>query len=154
LRHVETQIDIVAPAETVWRTLVDFDGYDRESWNIYIRSIDGTLQKGQKVKAVVTPLELPRMVIRATLSATDFPELRWAVKLLFPGIVHAQHYFRLESLTSSSTRLIHGERVSGALGRAFFPLVRKSRSGFIVFNEALKKKAETAHQEASRPGLS
>jgi len=70
-------------------------------------------------------------------------ELRWKGKLVVPGLLDGEHFFKLGP--RSDTRLVfrHGEMFSGLL----VPLLRRSldgatKQGFLAMNEALKREAE------------
>lgn len=142
MRAVETQIDIAAPAQTIWDVLVDFESYGKEGWNAYIRSIEAPLTKGERISADTYTEEMGPRALRAKMLAVAFPELSWEVKLPIPGLIHARHYFRIEALSAGQSRLIQGEEVVGILKSTVFHLVEKSRSGFEIFNAAVKKRAE------------
>ena len=68
-------------------------------------------------------------------------ELCWVGGLR--GVFRGQHYFRLERLEDGTTRLVHGERFSGALVPMVVGLSRPvlTRS-YARLNEALKRRCE------------
>lgn len=77
------------------------------------------------------------------LVAEPNTELRWLGRLLIPGLFDGEHYFRLSSLGSNRTRLVHGERFSGVLVPfAKSSLESATRAGFEAMNKALKARAE------------
>lgn len=142
--HLETQIDISAPAERVWSLLLDFPAYAR--WNPFLRSIGGNPVVGQSLDVVVQPPGSSGMRFRPTVLVVELRrELRWKGKLVVPGLLDGEHYFRLEPRSQDGLLFRHGEIFSGLL----VPLVRRSldgatRRGFVAMNEALKREAETA----------
>lgn len=148
MRRIETHIDIDAPARAVWEHLIDFPSYAAEHWNEYLLTLDVTMERGGRVHGITESPRLPRRELRARIVSHTFPDLTWEAKLPIPGIVHAVHYFRLATLSAESTRLVQGEQVSGLLTPAFWHLVEKSEPGFVLFNEALKRRAEAAYSAA------
>jgi hypothetical protein len=47
MHEIESQIEIAATRERVWSILTDFPAYP--SWNPFIRSIDGPVEKGKRL---------------------------------------------------------------------------------------------------------
>jgi uncharacterized protein YndB with AHSA1/START domain len=52
-RELQTEIDIAAPAERVWRILTDFDAYP--DWNPFIRKIQGRPEPSGKLEVRIEP---------------------------------------------------------------------------------------------------
>lgn len=147
MRRLETSIVIDAPPREVWRHLIDFPSYAAERWNTYIKSIEVELRRGGRVRATTSSPLLPQRQLRARLLSFEYPELSWEAKLPVPGIIYARHYFALGETAPGSTFLVQGEEVSGVLTSAFFGLVEKSEPGFVVLNDALKRRVEKAQQQ-------
>ena len=142
MHHLETQIEISAPAERVWSLLIDFPSYPR--WNPFIRSIEGTLEVGQSLKVFIQPPGASGMRFRPTVLAVQpNRELRWKGKVLLPGLFDGEHYFKLETKPGGGLTFHQGEIFSGIL----VPLSKRSlegatKQGFVAMNEALKREAE------------
>jgi hypothetical protein len=142
MHHLDTQIDIEAPAERVWMLLTDFPFYPR--WNPFVRSIEGMLEVGHSLSVFIQPVGGSGMRFRPTVLAVQpGREFRWKGKLLLPGIFDGEHYFRLQPKPGGGTTFHQGEIFSGIL----VPLLRRSldgatKQGFIAMNEALKREAE------------
>jgi uncharacterized membrane protein len=98
MHHLDTQIEINAPAERLWALLTDFPSYPR--WNPFIRSIDGACEVGQSVNVFIQPPRSRGMRFRSVVLAVERNrELRWKGKLWLPGLFDGEHYFRLEPTT-------------------------------------------------------
>jgi hypothetical protein len=69
-------------------------------------------------------------------------EFRWIGKFLVKGLFDGEHYFILESVSPTQTRLIHGEDFRGVLVSLLKGFVAKAKEGFGMMNEALKARAE------------
>jgi hypothetical protein len=109
---VLTTVVIDAPAEKVWSVLSDFASYD--AWNPVVKKPRGRAEAGSKLSFVlhVGPLRVP---IDATVVCADGRELRWEgprVRALAP-LARGSHYFRLEPLDETRTRVVHGEDFGG-----------------------------------------
>ncbi|GAA1000083.1 SRPBCC domain-containing protein [Nocardiopsis tropica] len=109
----ERSIEIAAPPEAVWPVLMDFDAYP--DWNPMVRRIDGTPAVGNRLNEVQVVNNGSAMSFSPTvLAAEPAREFRWVGRVLIPGLMDGEHYFRLEA-TATGTRLTQGERFRGVL---------------------------------------
>lgn len=140
---LETEIEILAPAERVWSLLIDFPAYIR--WNPFVRFIEGSLEVGESLKVFIQPPGGKGMRFKPRLlEVKPNCELRWKGKLLLPGLFDGEHYFMIENQPGGSVIFRQGEIFSGIL----VPLFRDAldgatRQGFMAMNEAIKREAET-----------
>ena len=141
--RIVTGIVIHAAPERVWAVLTDFPAYPQ--WNPFVVSVTGKPQAGERLVISLAPPGGRGMVFKPLVLTADPPrELRWRGRLLVPGLFDGEHYFRLEPQPGGTTKLVHGEDFSGLL----VPMSRRSleqgtRAGFVLMNEALKKRAES-----------
>lgn len=142
MKELITQIDIDAPASRVWEILTCFEEYPR--WNPFIRSAEGELVEGGRLKILIQPSGTKAMAFRARLLTVDAPrELRWLGKLLIPRLFDGEHRFRIEPLSENSVRFHHSEKFRGILVPLFSrSLDRDTLRGFNEMNMALKEQAE------------
>lgn len=140
-RSIQTEITINAPADAVWASLTD--GSDL-SWNPFLTRLTGTLAQGEQLGITVSPEGMTPMDFTPTVLVADAGrELRWVGRLGFRGIFDGEHYFVLEPLADGQTKLRHGERFSGMLTLALYPmLVKGTTSGFRAMNAALRERVE------------
>lgn len=142
--EIVTEIETSASAAGIWSILTDFQSYPE--WNPFIRKIEGEPAEGERLVVSIKPPDRRAMTFRPwILACLENRELRWRGRLLAPGILDGEHFFRIETGTPGATRFIHGETFSGIL----VPLLRRgleggTRSGFIAMNQALKSRAEHA----------
>jgi hypothetical protein len=61
--------------------------------------------------------------------------------LLIAGIFDGEHYFLLEPIGESQTRLRHGEKFSGLLVGLLSGALSATEAGFTAMNMALKQQA-------------
>jgi hypothetical protein len=141
-KQLFTEIQIDAPAATVWRVLTDFGAYP--DWNPFIRRISGKTVVGEKLKAYIEPSGARGLTFKPKVLVADKDkELRWLGKILVSGLFDGEHFFKIEALTDSSVKFIQGENFSGLLVRVFAKSLDKDTlRGFNEMNEALKTLAE------------
>lgn len=73
-------------------------------------------------------------------------EFRWRSALLgVPGLFSVEHYFVLERVTKTSSRLRHGVLYSGLCALLGCGDAEGLRTRMVAFNEALKDRAETGN---------
>ena len=136
-----SQIEIDAPPAAVWAVLTDSAAY--ESWNPFIRKLDGELCPGATLEIRIAPPGARAMRFKPTvLAVTAERELRWLGRFLAPGIFDGEHGFTLEPLPGGRTRFVQTEHFSGLLVRAFARTLDKTQLGFDEMNAALKTEAE------------
>ena len=151
-RHIETDIEINAPASQVWAILTDFARMP--SWNPFIKSISGNLVQGARLAIHIAPPGSSGMHFKPTvLSVRPERELRWLGHLLVPGIFDGEHYFLLEPINEKNrTRLTQGEKFSGLLVGLLSGTLTATSAGFKAMNKALKQQAEkVGMSEAQKP---
>lgn len=142
MRRLATEIEIDAPAASVWRVLTDLDRYPE--WNPFITEISGELCEGGRLRVRIEPPGGRTMTFRPHVTRFEPEiELRWLGQLLFPGLFDGLHVFKIVPIDEGRVRLLHGEIFRGLL----VPLLWKrlegpTLSGFEAMNAALKSLAE------------
>lgn len=141
-KELITNIEINAPAETVWRVLTDFSCYSQ--WNPFIRSIQGEARQGGMLEVFIQPPGGNGMTFRPVILALQpGRELRWRGRLLLPGIFDGEHQFQIEPLGENYTRFVQREAFSGLLVPFLWSsLDKQTRQGFEEMNHALKLQVE------------
>ena len=138
--EIVSDIEIGATPEKIWEVLTDFPSFP--DWNPFVRYIEGSLRKGEKLRVTIHPPGGSEMTFEPTvLKADPGRELRWRGRVLMPGLFDGEHYFQVTETSPGLCRLVHGERFSGLL----VPLFRKqldssTRAGFVAMNRAMKKR--------------
>jgi hypothetical protein len=141
MRELRTEIEIGASPERVWQLLTDFGAYPE--WNPFIRSIEGELELGSRLKVRIEPPGARGMTFKPTVRAVEAGrELRWLGRLLVPGLFDGEHRLTVEPLDGGRSRFVQSERFSGFLVRPFAKVLTATERGFVEMNEALKRRAE------------
>jgi hypothetical protein len=142
-KKIHTDITIAAPAGPVFKALADFDAYP--SWNPFIRSIQGTPAKGEKLKITLQIPGSGRMRSSATVLVMDEnKEIRWKGHLRLPGLFNSDTRFTIEEQTPGVVTFSQTAEFSGILHFLFSEKLRKNRElGFREMNMALKRLVES-----------
>lgn len=140
-RRIETSIEIQAPAAQISKILKDSDAYSE--WNPFIRSVKGSFVPGMTVRVEIAPPGGAKMAFSPMVLKSDSTEIRWRGKLLIKGLFDGEHYFRLEPISDTTTRFVHGEEFSGIAVRFLQGTLEKTQEGFTLMNRALKERAES-----------
>ena len=141
-KQIESEIEINASPERVWKVLTDFE--EHPSWNPFIKELRGKPIEGERLRVTIKSTGGKAMVFKPTVLKADVNrELRWLGRLLVPGLFDGEHYFRIETIGEDRVRFIHGEKFSGILVGLFAKSLEEGTlSGFREMNEALKRRAE------------
>lgn len=143
MKTIQLAIDIAAPIERVWAELSAISEY--AEWNPFITECRGDLIPGNRLQVRIEPPGGRAMSFRPTV--TDVKAGRrfeWLGRLGLPGVFDGRHSFELEPLAEGGTRLIQTERFSGVLVPLFATVLRPTRAGFQMMNEAVRERAERA----------
>lgn len=141
-RTLDSEIEIEAPAERIWRILTDFETYP--SWNPFVRRAAGELRPGARLEITVQPAGRGEFSFQPTLiSVEPERELRWLGRLGVPGLFDGEHGFTIEPLGRERVRFRHREVMSGLLVPFLGGMLRDTERGFHAMNRALKSRAES-----------
>jgi hypothetical protein len=144
MHEIESSIDIEAPPTAVWRVFTDFASYP--DWNPFVRSLEGELQVGQRLRVRLQPPGRRAITMRPTVHAYRAEhELRWVGHLGLPRLFDGEHRFTIEPLDGGHrTRFVQSERFRGVLVPLLASLLRTTETAFESMNEALRDRAEAS----------
>lgn len=166
VHEIITEIDLPASAARVWVVLTDFASYRR--WNPAIRSIDGVLAEGGRLRVNLRREVLQHrspgalhalrgLAFRSWLALNGMSisvlvtkllperELRWVGRLPVPKMFEGEHFFRITDKPDGGVRFTQGERYAGLLEPAFRQAVDAiNRDSMNAVNRALKGHLEAA----------
>ena len=143
MREIKTEIEISAPIEEVWSTLMNFDSW--ANWSPIIRKASGDATLGATLNITMIgkdeskdgPMYYP--VITVLSEPNSF---RWHANMMADFLFTNDKTFELET-TSSGTRLIHKELFSGMMVPMFWSKLEKNVPLMLdSMNVALKNKIE------------
>lgn len=141
MRTIQTEIIIDADISKVWNVLMDFENHPK--WNPFIKSISGEKKVGNTLTVSIKPPDGNGMTFKPRILILEQNrEFRWKGKLLIKGIFDGEHFFQMESQGDRQTKFIHGENFSGILVSVIGKMLDKTKDGFQLMNEAIKKECE------------
>lgn len=134
---VKTEISIQASPDKVWKIFTDFDSYPK--WNPFIKSIQGIVASGNKIKVSITGMNFTPIVLQYQTNK----QLIWKGVLMIPGLFDGEHRFILIDLGNGTTLFKQEETFSGILVPLFKNYLNsKIKSGYEAMNTKLKELAE------------
>jgi hypothetical protein len=141
-----TDIIINAPKQFVWDKLIDFEAY--KNWNPFILQASAEFKVGAEIRFLEDLQEFGRHWITAKfLSIQEPDEFVWQGSVIAGFLFNVRHGFQLESIDEKQTRFIHSHKHTGLLipYLAYRGVFQRSKQGYILYNEALKKLCEDTH---------
>lgn len=140
MKEIKTEIIINASQEAVWTVLTDFEAYP--SWNPFLVSIKGDKHVGGRLTNTMRTGSKDQVFKPRIEKFDKNHSFEWLGKLPL-GMFNGRHYFILEALSPTQTKLIHGEHFSGWLrGLIMNKIGEETQQNFIKMNRALKAEAE------------
>ena len=142
-----TTFGVVSPGAVTdtWDPSSSIVGQRGEPGTIHVlKSADGELREGGRLEIFVQVPEGRGMKFTPeVLRAEPARELRWIGRLPL-NLFNGEHFFRLEAAGPGRTRFHHGERFTGFLIPFMGGTLRKTHRGYLLMNEALKRRVEGA----------
>lgn len=140
-KRINTEIIINASAETVWNILTDLAAYPE--WNPFIIKIEGTFQKGNRLRNTLRN-GCKTIVFKPIIQElTPLVSFSWLGSLFVKGLFDGKHFFKIEPAGPNQVKLIHGEEFSGLLSAMILKKIGDdTRENFVRMNQALKARAE------------
>lgn len=148
MRKISSGIAIQASPERVWQILTDKSALS--DWNPFIRSMEGDLNVGSRLKVYIKASKGMGMSFKPSVLAVEpNRELRWIGRFLMPGIMDGEHSFIIESLADDRVRFVQSESFSGVLVplMAAIGVFKNAQLGFEEMNQALKNRAEQTTED-------
>lgn len=141
-KEIKTSIVIQASPQKVWAILTNTQAYP--SWNPFIKSIEGNLAVGAKIKARIEPPQAKGMTFTPTILKFETNKsFVWLGSLWFKGLFDGKHKFELIDNGDGSTTFIQSEEFKGILVPLFNKMLDNNTvKGFELMNQKLKELAE------------
>lgn len=140
--ELHTEVEIAAPIEAVWDTLIDLSSYP--GWNPFVVSSEGRAAVGERLTNRLRPPGGREMSFRPTVTVVERPTtFEWLGRLGMPGIFDGRHRFELTPGDDGGTLVTQSEQFDGVLVRLMrSSLDTRTRAGFEAMNSALKARVE------------
>lgn len=139
---VGAEIDIDAPADTVWSALTDFSAYGK--WNPFITKASGELKANSVMDVTIAVPVIRSMDFKLkTVGVDEGKAFIWLGTTIKPKVLDGVHTFRVESLADGRTQFNQEERLSGLLLYFAVPFIKSQmQNNFNAMNTALKVHVE------------
>ena len=148
MRVLTSEIVIDAPADFVWRVLVDFESY--REWNPVEIDVRGEARVGAALEHTSKLPNRKPMSFRATIVEAEPPRaLAWRGRIFVPGIFDVRHHFEIDPLGVDQSRLRQFEHFSGVLVPFTPGVLRDTKAAFELANAAIKRRAELLVSQTS-----
>ncbi len=142
MKEIKTEIEINAPVEEVWKTLMDFNNWNK--WNPIVANVSGVSALGSKLAVTMCGKDgKATQKYEPVISVFESPRsMRWRAKMGAEFLFTNDKVFELEK-TNSGTRLVHKELFSGLMVSLFWKKMETFVPGMLnTMNSALKTKVE------------
>jgi hypothetical protein len=142
MKEIKTEIEIKAPIEQVWKTLVDFNNW--KNWNPIVSDVSGSSSLGSKLSVIMRGKNgKATQKYQPVISNFESPKsFRWRAKMGAEFLFTNDKVLELEK-TNSGTRVIHKELFSGLMVNMFWKKMETFVPGMLdSMNAALKKQVE------------
>jgi hypothetical protein len=145
MKSLHTEISIGAPAEIVWETISDLEGWS--GWNLVMKA-SGKLSQGEQIDVTLsTPGGQGISFQPKIVMLEDGREFRWQVRKML-GLFDAEHGFRVVPEDVGRCRFEQFEVFRGLLGGTMYSRQSKAlETGFVAMNRMLKREAEKRARE-------
>ncbi len=141
--ELHTEVEIAAPIEVVWETLIGLAAYP--DWNPFIVSAEGCAEVGERLTNRMQPPGGKGIKFKPTVTVVEPPvAFEWLGRLGLPGIFDGRHRFDLAPSENGGTLVTQSEQFDGILVRFMrSSLDTKTIAGFEAMNAALKARVES-----------
>jgi hypothetical protein len=141
MKLLETEVQIDASPQIVWRILTDLERYPE--WNPFIKKARGKVQVGEKLEVCIAPPGGKEMIFKpVVLAVRENVEFRWLGRVLAPGLLDGEHFFTITG-DGDGCRFEQNEVFRGMLVPLLWRgMARNTLKGFEMMNAALKERAE------------
>ncbi|GHV16500.1 hypothetical protein FACS189425_00890 [Clostridia bacterium] len=138
-KQIETEIQISATPNIVWRILTDFSSYP--NWNPFIQWIKGEVKEQNHISIRIVPTGSKGMTFNPTvLSVIENKKIKWLGSTFFKGLFDGEHNFVVQGNDDGTTTFAQREYFSGIFVGLFD--TKNTETGFHAMNQKLKELAE------------
>lgn len=138
---LQTETQIQASPEKIWKILTDFTKYPE--WNPFITRAIGKVEVGSGVDISVSSGSKALRLHCTVIKAEPKQVLCWKYHVILPILFKGEHSFTIEPMGSNYVRFVDREIFTGLLvPMQAQDINTNSRQGFEAMDRALKVRAE------------
>jgi hypothetical protein len=140
-----SSIVIASSLNRAWEELTNFKQYS--SWNPYLISVAGELVPGEEISITLVTENFDKPFTTApTIGSVELHrQFHWKNGFAVPGLYDTRHFFVLEEIGKTETRLIQFEEFRGVLVWLLPEKPKRklaAEKGFTLMHQALKLRLE------------
>jgi len=141
MKEIYSEIEINASSKVVWDILMDFDNFP--NWNPFIEKISGNPKVGSKIEVFIQPPDSRGMTFKPKiLDYKPEEKLRWIGTLRIPKIFDGEHSWIIKEINENKVLFVQKEKFSGILVPLLGGMLKNTKKGFKMMNNALKMESE------------
>ena len=141
--EINKKMEINAPVEKVWATIIDFESYSE--WNSQLEYLGGTVEPGGQLHLKLSAAGAEPYEFKPTISNwEENKRFAWLARTGVQRIFDGEHFFELEKIDDSTTRVTNREEYRGVLSLIMknLPMMKHTPEGFKKMNLELKNYIE------------
>jgi len=141
--EINEKVEIKAPIEKVWSTIIDFDSYSE--WNSQLEYLGGEVKPNGKLHLKLSTEGAAPYEFKPTISHwKENEKFGWLAKTGLPRVFDGEHFFELEKIDDDTTLVINREEYRGVISLIMknLPMMETAPKGFKKMNSELKNYIE------------
>lgn len=141
--EIRKDIEISAPPEKVWRTVIAFDKYNQ--WNSQLQYLGGDVKPNSTLHLKLSAKGTDPYEFKPTVSYwEENKRFAWLAVTGFPRVFDGEHFFELQDLGNGKTLVVNREEYRGLLSLIIrnLPMMKTAPEGFELMNTELKRYCE------------
>lgn len=141
--EINKKVEINAPIEKVWATIIDFDSYSE--WNTQLEYLGGEVKPNGKLHLKLSADGADPYEFKPTISHwEENKKFAWIGRTGFPRVFDGEHFFELEKVGDDTTIVTNREEYRGVMSLIMknLPMMKTAPEGFQKMNLALKSYTE------------
>lgn len=142
--EIRDDIEINAPVDKVWATIIDFENY--KNWNSQLFYLGGTVEANGKLHLKLSAEGADPYEFKPKISFWDENKrFAWLAITGLPKVFDGEHFFEFKDLGNGTTLLINREEYRGILSQIFrqLPMMKTAPEGFKKMNLECKNYIES-----------
>jgi len=141
--EIREKVEINAPIEQVWTTIIDFDSYSE--WNSQLEYLGGEVEPNGQLHLKLSAEGADPYEFKPTISHwEENKKFAWIGRTGIPRVFDGEHFFELERVDDSTTLVTNREEYRGVMSLIMknLPMMKTAPEGFQKMNQELKDYVE------------
>ena len=141
--EINEKIEINAPVEQVWKSIIDFDSYS--AWNSQLEYLGGKVEPDGNLHLKLSAEGADPYEFKPVISHWEENQrFAWLARTGFPRVFDGEHFFELQRIDDSTTLVTNREEYRGVMSLIMknLPMMKTAPEGFQKMNKELKNHIE------------